>query len=68
MAPSDGRSRPVFGQPPVDGTDEELEAWVERFVGELFAGGPQGDPFRFSAAATNSRSSDTPPRYRWVEE
>jgi len=29
------RPQPVFSRPPVDGTDEELEAWADWFAAEL---------------------------------
>lgn len=40
-------TRPVFGLPPVDGSDEELDAWVGSFLDAVMAnaGEPEdGDP------------------------
>jgi hypothetical protein len=34
---TDHQRRPVFGRPPVDGTDEELEEWAREFVDRLVA-------------------------------
>jgi hypothetical protein len=39
---TDHQRRPVFGRPPVDGTDEELEEWAREFVDEIHQP-PRGD-------------------------
>ena len=35
--------RPVLGRPPVGGTEEELEKWVEGLLDVLL--GPEGEPY-----------------------
>jgi hypothetical protein len=32
QTPSDSQRKPVLGIPPVDATDEELEAWARQFL------------------------------------
>jgi hypothetical protein len=34
---ADHQRRPVFGRPPVDVTDEELEEWAREFVDRVVA-------------------------------
>lgn len=34
----------VLGRPPIDGTDEEIDAWARRFVGVMIAGLKAADP------------------------
>ena len=31
--------RPVLGRPPVDGTDEELDEWVDSFLDQILGAG-----------------------------
>jgi hypothetical protein len=40
---TDHQRRRVYGRPPVDGTDEELEEWAREFVDRMVASGSQSD-------------------------
>jgi hypothetical protein len=38
---TDEERMPVLGRPPVDGSDEELEAWADAFLDAIL--GPESD-------------------------
>ena len=42
MVNPDGKNLPVFGRPPIDGTDAELDAWAGEFLEQAI--GPVADP------------------------
>ena len=35
--------RPVLGRPPVDGTEEDIDAWVDQFVDKVIESSVEGD-------------------------